>query len=67
LNGFRKNASASVFRSEPGLALMHARVRHGYNEWIPSARRQHRYIIQKMAPNVLGKVIEELMLERPRK
>lgn len=52
--------------SEPGLCLMHARLPHGYNEWLPTPAKQHRYLIEKMPPVELGKAIEELMLEPPR-
>ena len=51
--------------SEPGLCLMHARVSHGYNEWIPSPAGRHRYLVEAMPPAELGKVIEALMLEPP--
>ncbi|MFO1499327.1 MAG: nucleoside hydrolase [Verrucomicrobiota bacterium] len=51
--------------SEPGLCLMHARVQFGYNEWIPTSAKHHRYLIEKMPPADLGKVIEDLMLEPP--
>lgn len=49
--------------SEPGVCLMHARVSHGYNEWIPAAGRQHRYLVEKAAPEIVGKVIEDLMMK----
>ena len=51
--------------SEPGLCLMHARVTHGYNEWVPSPRMRHRYLVEAMPPAALGKVIEDLMIEPP--
>ncbi len=51
--------------SEPGLCLMHARVTHGYNQWVPSPGLRHRYLIEAMAPAALGKVIEDLMIEPP--
>lgn len=53
--------------SEPGFCLMHARVSHGYNEWISAPAKSHRYLIQKMPPQDLGKVIEELLVQPPRK
>jgi inosine-uridine nucleoside N-ribohydrolase len=53
--------------SEPGFALMHARLHHGYNEWIPSAKHQHRYLIEKMPARDVAKAIEELMMEAPRR
>ena len=53
--------------SEPGLCLMHARVTHGYNEWIPSPLKQHRYLIEKMPPAELGKVLEDLAVQAPRR
>jgi inosine-uridine nucleoside N-ribohydrolase len=53
--------------SDPGFCLMHHRVTHGYNEWIPTAAKQHRYLIEKMKPGDLGKVLEELIAAPPRK
>lgn len=53
--------------SEPGLALMHAPGRLGYNEWIPTARKGHRYLIEKMPPADLARVIEDLMARAPRR
>ncbi len=41
---------------------MHARARAGYNEWIPSARGRHRYLVEKMPSARLARVIEDLML-----
>ncbi len=52
--------------SEPGLALMHARGRLGYNEWIPTPRKSHRYLIEKMPPADVARVIEDLMIRAPR-
>jgi len=52
--------------SEPGFCLMHARIIHGYNEWIPTPQKQHRYLVEAMPPEEVGKVIEELMLQSPR-
>ena len=52
--------------SAPGLCLMHARVIYGYNEWIPTPRKQHRYLVEAMPPQQVGKVIEDLMLRSPR-
>jgi hypothetical protein len=51
--------------SEPGLCLMHARVGFGYNEWVPTARKSHRYLIERMAPTELARAIEDLMTRRP--
>ncbi|HSV73845.1 MAG TPA: nucleoside hydrolase [Chthonomonadales bacterium] len=53
--------------SEPGLALMRARVSHGFNEWIPTPLRQHRYLIPLMPPAEVGRLIEDLMLAPPRR
>jgi purine nucleosidase len=53
--------------SEPGFCLMHARVGHGYNEWLPTPQKQHRYLIEKLPPADLGKVIEGLLVEPPRR
>lgn len=52
--------------SEPGLCLMHARVSHGYNEWIPTPLKSHRYLIEDMPPQQVASVLEELMLDPPR-
>ncbi len=52
--------------SEPGLCLMHARVTHGYNEWIPTPLKSHRYLIEDMPPEQIAAVLEELMLDPPR-
>jgi inosine-uridine nucleoside N-ribohydrolase len=52
--------------SEPGVCLMHARVTHGYNEWVPSPGLRHRYLIEAMPPSELEKVLEELLLAPPR-
>ncbi len=53
--------------SAPGFCLMHARVPFGYNEWIPGTEKNHRYLISKMAPADVGRVLEDLMLEPPQK
>ncbi len=52
--------------SELGFNLMHARARFGYNEWIPTPRKQHRYLIEKMPPANLAQVIENLMTQPPK-
>lgn len=52
--------------SEPGFCLMHARVSHGFNEWLASPAMRHRYLIETMPPERLGTIIEDLMLEPPR-
>jgi inosine-uridine nucleoside N-ribohydrolase len=51
--------------SEPGLCLMHASLRSSYNEWIPTPRKSHRYLIEKMPPADVARVIEDLMLRSP--
>lgn len=51
--------------SEPGFCLMHNRVSHGYNEWIPAAHQQHRYLIEKMSPAGVAKVLDELLVQKP--
>lgn len=53
--------------SDPGFCLMHARVGFGYNEWLPARQKDHRYLIQKMAPESVARVIEDLMLQAPKK
>lgn len=52
--------------SEPGLCLMHQRVPHGYNDWIPAATRPHRYLVAAAPPETVARVIENLMLAPPR-
>lgn len=52
--------------SEPGFCVMHARVTHGYNEWIPAPQKQHRYLVEAMPPVEVGRVIEDLMLQPPK-
>jgi inosine-uridine nucleoside N-ribohydrolase len=52
--------------SEPGLCLMHAGLLTGYNEWIPTERKGHRYLIEKMPPADVARVIEDLMTRPPR-
>ncbi len=52
--------------SEPGTCLMHARVTHGYNEWLPNARGKHRYLVEKMPPGQIASVLEELMVHSPK-
>ena len=51
--------------SEPGFCLMHAKVPHGYNEWLAAPGKNHRYLIRKMPTADLAKVIEGLMLQPP--
>ena len=53
--------------SEPGFCLMHARVKFGYNEWLPTPKKSHQFLIEKMPVGDLAQVIENLMLEAPRK
>jgi inosine-uridine nucleoside N-ribohydrolase len=61
-----RGAGAYWTESEPGLCLMHARLPFGFNEWIPTPRKDHRYLVEKMPPAEVGRVIEELMLRPPR-
>jgi hypothetical protein len=51
--------------SEPGFCLMHNRVTHGYNEWIPAPHKQHRYLIEKMPSAGVAKALDELLLQKP--
>lgn len=55
--------------SEPGFCVMHQRVPHGYNGWIPvpEAGGSHRYLIAKAPPESVGREIEELLLAMPRR
>jgi hypothetical protein len=52
--------------SPPGLNLMHARVPQGYNEWLAAPTARHRYLVERMPPRELGRIIEELMVQPPR-
>lgn len=52
--------------SEAGLCLMHARVPFGFNAWVPWPRGRHRYLVEKMPPAELGRVVEGLMSRPPR-
>ncbi len=52
--------------SEPGKCLMHATHGYGESEWIPYAKGNHRYLIEKMPPAEVGKVIDELICREPR-
>jgi len=40
--------------------------RSGYNEWIPTPLKHHRYLVEKMAPAEVARAIEDLMLRAPR-
>jgi inosine-uridine nucleoside N-ribohydrolase len=60
-----RGAAGYWTESEPGLSLMHVRGRSGYNEWIPTARKSHRYLIEKMAPAEVARIIEDLMMRPP--
>lgn len=51
--------------SEPGVSLMHIRGRSGYNEWIPTPRKSHRYLVERMPPADVARVIEGLMMRPP--
>jgi hypothetical protein len=51
--------------SAPGVCLMHARVPHGYSQWIPSPAGGHRYLVEAMAPEDLARVIEDLVVSPP--
>lgn len=53
--------------SEPGHCLMHARVTHGYNEWLPSPAGRHRYLVEAMPPGELAGIVEALMIAPPRR
>ena len=61
-----RGAASYWTESETGLALMHVFGRSGYNEWIPTPRKSHRYLIEKMPPAELAGVIEDLMTRPPR-
>jgi len=61
-----RGAAAYWTESAPGLCLMHAGLPFGFNEWIPTPRKDHRYLVEKMPPADLARVIEELMTRPPR-
>jgi purine nucleosidase len=61
-----RGAAGYWTESEPGLCLMHASLRSSYNEWIPTPRKSHRYLVAKMPPAGLARVIEDLMMRPPR-
>jgi hypothetical protein len=44
---------------------MHASLRSAYNEWIPTPRKDHRYLIEKMPAAELARVVEDLMMRPP--
>jgi inosine-uridine nucleoside N-ribohydrolase len=52
--------------SEPGKCIMHATIGYGENEWIPYAKGNHRYLIEKMPSAEVGKVIDELLCRDPK-
>jgi len=52
--------------SEPGVCLMHARVTQGFNEWLPSPRGRHRYLVERMPPAELAGVLGDLAVHPPR-
>jgi hypothetical protein len=60
-----RGAAGYWTESEPGLCLMHASLRSAYNEWIPTPRKAHRYLIEKMPAADVGRVIEDLMMRPP--
>lgn len=61
-----RGAGAYWTESEPGLALMHVSARSTYNEWLPTTRKSHRYLVEKRPPAEMAQVIEDLMLRPPR-
>ena len=61
-----RGAAAYWTESEPGLCLMHVGLRFGYNDWIPTPLKSHRYLIEKMSPAEVGRAIEDLMTRPPR-
>lgn len=53
--------------SAPGIAVMHSRVTHGYNSWVPSPEGRHHYLLERQAPAALGQVLDELMTQPPKR
>ncbi len=60
-----RGAGSYWSESAPGLCLMHLAGKSAFSEWIPTPRKGHRYLVEKMAPAELARVIEDLMLRRP--
>lgn len=52
--------------SAPGFCLLHVSPKTAYNEWLATPARSHRYLVEKMPPAEVGRVIEDLMLRPPR-
>jgi hypothetical protein len=52
--------------SGPGFGVMHARIPHGYNGWIPSPEGRHRYLVEKAPTADVAKALEELLVAPPR-
>lgn len=51
--------------SAPGVCLMHARVTHGFNQWIPAASGSHHYLLEKKPPAELAALLDDLMVQPP--
>jgi hypothetical protein len=60
-----RGAGAYWSESAPGLCLMHVAGKSGYNEWIPTPLKHHRYLLEKMDPAGVAGVIEDLMVRAP--
>jgi hypothetical protein len=60
-----RGAAGYWTESEPGFCLMHVFGPSGYNEWIPTPLKSHRYLVEKMPPADLARVIEGLMTRPP--
>src|SRR5438552_2213569 len=61
-----RGAAAYWTESEPGLCLMHAGMPFAFNEWIPTPRKSHRYLVEKTPPAEVSRIIEDLMVRPPR-
>jgi len=61
-----RGAAAYWTESEPGLCLMHAGMPFAFNEWIPTPRKSHRYLVEKTSPAEVSRIIEDLMVRPPR-
>ena len=53
--------------SEPGFCLMHNRVPHGYNDWIPTPGGNHRYLRERLPPAEIGRLLDDLLKTPPRR
>ena len=51
--------------SAHGVCLMHARVTHGFSQWIPAESGTHHYLLERKSPSEMTTLIEDLMVQAP--